>query len=1003
MSKKAAMLLVAVALAVAGILPAVAFAESPGGGSTFTEGGITYAVTGDGTVSVGSGKVGTRAIDTGWSGRLDIPATVEHGSSAYRVTSIAPYACAGCTSLSEVSIPASVTSIGFNAFGYCGTMDDSGDAPAFGGLGKVEFASGTQLAVIGENAFVEDYALRAFEIPASVTSIGKKAFQDCFSFERFACEEGSRLKGIAAHAFSATLPKMDPATVPSGGAGPGAWPAASAQAVSEPPAARSYAHLESVSLPASLNTLGDSAFANQRALTSLVWDDGCELESIGTGSFQYCTALESASVPALAHELNGLGPYSFQYCTSLKEFTYKGKIRAPYSGYSERGLFQGVTGLETVVYLADKRHEPFGTLAGDDYEVTARKTFTDCDPAVYYLVTFYDSAESAAQGARAVGSAIVREGTAWADMAGGLAGGALLSGSVPALGEGFGWACAAGGGATVLDNASAAYPVAANDLSGAGLSLSQARFAYTSRECKPEVVVTGSTGSPLAEESYVLAWERRKDDGTWEATGDFASPGTLRVSAAAARGSGYTGTTQPVEFTIAAIGSEESFVVDGITYTALTPSDSVVPTAMVGDGEHPAMSTSTTGSVSIPSKVRPDGSMVDFKVTQVGSFAFGSASAGGACDGIVSITVPEGVTAIGAGAFKNMAALKSVNLPASLSSIAAGAFENAGSLSSVNFAGKSIEMVGTRAFANCQELERFTLPDVTKLLNSLVFENCRSLEVVTFLGGAQRTLDNQFQGCGFLSAVVFCGDDPGFAFGDYVARYVRVTFEDESRSVLGTADILVGTALADIGAALPQARVIAGAVPDLPAGKGEWSFSLPGPVLTHAATATAAGTAADGGRGGGDAGGQPDGDAGAGLDGPKADAGEGGGSAGGSVKVSQSFTAGSKQARAVYKVTSTADRTVTYKACKSTAKAKATIPAQVDIEGDSYAVTKVAAKAFKASKSVKTVTVKSKRITSFKNAFKSSKVSKVKVPAAKRRAYAKLLVKEKSGRKVTVA
>jgi hypothetical protein len=75
-----------------------------------------------------------------------------------------------CSSLASIEIPASVTSIGNYAFA-------GGDIPM--GLQTVPFAPNSQLTSIGRNAFYSCSSLTTITIPASVTSIGDSAFLRC--------------------------------------------------------------------------------------------------------------------------------------------------------------------------------------------------------------------------------------------------------------------------------------------------------------------------------------------------------------------------------------------------------------------------------------------------------------------------------------------------------------------------------------------------------------------------------------------------------------------------------------------------------------------------------------------------------------------------------------------------------------------------------------------------------------------------------------------------------
>lgn len=82
------------------------------------------------------------------------------------ITEIAGYGFKGSGVTGTVVIPASVTTIGQSAF-MCSNVTD------------VEFASGSQLKTIGQNAFNECPSLSSIDIPATVTDIGGFAFYRC--------------------------------------------------------------------------------------------------------------------------------------------------------------------------------------------------------------------------------------------------------------------------------------------------------------------------------------------------------------------------------------------------------------------------------------------------------------------------------------------------------------------------------------------------------------------------------------------------------------------------------------------------------------------------------------------------------------------------------------------------------------------------------------------------------------------------------------------------------
>ena len=87
------------------------------------------------------------------------------------VTTIGLYAFQSCVGLTEVTIPATVINIGYGAFYNCGF------------LSSVKVEKDSVLKTIEQAAFGFCMNLQTIVIPASVTSIGKDAFQKCSSLK----------------------------------------------------------------------------------------------------------------------------------------------------------------------------------------------------------------------------------------------------------------------------------------------------------------------------------------------------------------------------------------------------------------------------------------------------------------------------------------------------------------------------------------------------------------------------------------------------------------------------------------------------------------------------------------------------------------------------------------------------------------------------------------------------------------------------------------------------
>ena len=160
-----------------GALASLPFTPTPSRAATATVGGVTwrYDLAGNAAVVTGANPV---------KGKLSIPAALD----GHPVKSIAAEAFFQCTGLTGVTIPITVTNIGFMAFYQCTgltgvTIPDSVTdivMQAFydcSGLTSVKI--GNRVRSIGDHAFMNCRGLASVTIPDSVTSIGSGAFEDC--------------------------------------------------------------------------------------------------------------------------------------------------------------------------------------------------------------------------------------------------------------------------------------------------------------------------------------------------------------------------------------------------------------------------------------------------------------------------------------------------------------------------------------------------------------------------------------------------------------------------------------------------------------------------------------------------------------------------------------------------------------------------------------------------------------------------------------------------------
>lgn len=121
------------------------------------------------------------------------------------------------------------------------------------------------------------------------------------------------------------------------------------------------------------------------------------------------------------------------------------------------------------------------------------------------------------------------------------------------------------------------------------------------------------------------------------------------------------------------------------------------------------------------------------------------------CDKLSSVSLPSTLSSIGDEAFSGCSSLSSVAIPNAVKTLGSKVFSSCSSLTSVTFS-NALESIGASAFSDCTSLSSVVLPNTLTTLGSLCFSSCSSLSSVS-LSASLTSLSDQFKGCSSLTSL----------------------------------------------------------------------------------------------------------------------------------------------------------------------------------------------------------------------------------------------------------
>ena len=129
------------------------------------------------------------------------------------------------------------------------------------------------------------------------------------------------------------------------------------------------------------------------------------------------------------------------------------------------------------------------------------------------------------------------------------------------------------------------------------------------------------------------------------------------------------------------------------------------------------------------------------------------------CVILSSVSLPDGLEKINAGAFYNNDALTEITIPASVTEIRNNAFSTCALLERVIFGtGSQLKTLDFTVFGTCPMLKTVNLPNTLSSIGNYAFNGCTSLSAIVIPAGVTSLGDYVFKGCTALETVEIRGN-----------------------------------------------------------------------------------------------------------------------------------------------------------------------------------------------------------------------------------------------------
>ena len=688
------------------------------------------------------------------------------------LTTLGNNAFQDCKSLRAVKIPSKVTTIPFRCFYGCSSLESvtipegvtAIEADAFGSCNLNALKLPESLTTLGSNAFESCKSLKTIKIPSGVTAIPDQCFDGCSSLESVTIPEG--VTDIGASAFNGC--NLNALTLPE-----------SLTTLGD----RAFSgckNLESVTLPESLTILGDYAFENCKSLKAVKIPSG--VTAIPGRCFRECSSLKSVTIPegvtdigvaafyhcdlnalTLPESLETIEYYAFVGNSSLKSVNIPAKVKT----IGERAFYD--CGLTELVIP-----EGVQTIGGNAFygnplqNLTLPSTIKSIGNDAFYNFSGYlqsitcNAATPPALGDNAFSSGIMPSIK-------------VPLASIAAYRKTYGWKDFSNyyGGEEIIDGV--AYRI---DDKGAYV---QAAIMTESEICLAENVAFEGAQYPL----YKIADKAFAGNGsitlvtvpaTVEAIGSNAFGGVtypiIKIKA----------TTPPV---LASKLPMLSAIVPPASVKAYKAANYWKEMTIIGEGKND-IEVTTSATVDLTEAIMTQAKITPASVTSIkvhgpltNDDIINALNTNMRSCYAIDLSDAE-IEALPDGAFDGKIGLLEITLPAGLKAIGNNAFNGCFALRNEVTIPAGVETIGSNAFKGCRNAKfNPALPETLTAIGDYAFQNCANLYAVTLPASLQTIGDHAFEASNVQEAVLPAGLK---TIGAYAFRHcsniTRVTLPD---------------------------------------------------------------------------------------------------------------------------------------------------------------------------------------------------------------------------------